>query len=210
MPKNPRTRRCCHSWPGDWSGTDTICACAATCASARPICGTVERNGGPTARAADSAPCATTSPACLWMPGNCRSSSAATGAWERPAPHLGHVVLGGRLSPAQGPRPGRDGPPQTSFPEHGVDGSTEFQTGSVHRIAAGQNRTQSGPAGSDPGLTATFRLPWLSTNYERCKLPIPPIQKTRIPRHISTERKGFLLSNLFYSICYFLTQPASP
>ena len=54
--------------------------------------------------------------------------------------------------------------PQASRPEQSAHGSTEFQIGFVHRVAAGQDRTQPGPAGSHSGLTATFRLPWLGSS----------------------------------------------
>ena len=34
-----------------------------------------------------------------------------------------------------------------------------FQTGFVHRAVAGQDRAQPRPAGPNPGLNETFRLP---------------------------------------------------
>ena len=80
---------------------------------------------------------------------------------ERPAPHPGRAVPRGRLPPAPGARPRRDGHLQTGCPEHGAHASAEFQTGFVHWPAAGQDRAQPRPAGPDPGLNATFRLPWV-------------------------------------------------
>ena len=103
-----------------------------------------------------SAPCATTLPACLRTPRPYWNWSAGTGERELPAPNPGP---GGRLPPAHGSRPRRDGHPQAGRLEHGAHGSTESRTGCVHRPAAEQDRTPPLDSGRCPALIATWRLP---------------------------------------------------
>ncbi len=89
----------------------------------------------------------------------CWSWSAATGTRERPAPHPGRAVPGGRRPHPHGPRARRDGHPPPGRPEQGAHGSTESQIPCVHRAAARPHRTPTPAAGPKPALNPTLRLP---------------------------------------------------
>ena len=70
-----------------------------------------------------------------------RPLAGAFWARERPSPHPGCAVPGGRLPPAHGPRACRDGHPRMGRPEHGAHGTAESRYECVHRAAEGPDWT---------------------------------------------------------------------
>ena len=82
------------------------------------------------------------------------------GHWREASGHENGQHRRGRLPPCAGLYPRRSGHPVRGCPEHGAHGSAELQTGFVHQTIVGQDRAQLRPAGPDPDLNATFRLPW--------------------------------------------------